>query len=108
MLRNLALHAAILALALPFASAADTKTTSGLSAAAIVEKNVAARGGLQAWRAVQTLSLSGKVDAGGNNRPTLAVASPGVKKGALPPPRPKGTSATTLHLGTQASPQGAD
>ena len=89
MLRNLALHAAILALALPFASAADTKTTSGLSAAAIVEKNVAARGGLQAWRAVQTLTYTGKLDAGGNNRPTLAVASPGVKKGALPPPRPK-------------------
>ena len=35
-----------------------------LTAAQIVEKNVAARGGLQAWRTVQTLSWSGKLDAG--------------------------------------------
>jgi len=30
----------------------------------IVDKHVAARGGLQAWRAVQTLSVTGKLDAG--------------------------------------------
>jgi hypothetical protein len=30
------------------------------SAAAIAEKNVAARGGLDAWRAVKTLSISGR------------------------------------------------
>src|SRR5437868_15352289 len=35
-----------------------------LSAAAIVNKHVLARGGLEAWRGVQTLSLSGKMDAG--------------------------------------------
>ena len=35
-----------------------------LSAEKIVEKNVAARGGLQAWRAVQSMSMSGKLDAG--------------------------------------------
>ena len=39
-------------------------TPASLSAAQIVEKNIAARGGLQAWRAVQTLSWSGKLDAG--------------------------------------------
>src|SRR2546426_1075862 len=45
--------------------AAERKTTAPrLSAAQIVKKHVAARGGLQAWRAVQTLSLSGKMDAG--------------------------------------------
>lgn len=44
-----------------------------LSAAQIVEKNVAARGGLQAWRAVEALSMTGKLDAGGNNRSTLRV-----------------------------------
>jgi hypothetical protein len=44
-----------------------------LSAAAIVEKNVAARGGLQAWRSVQTMSLEGKLGAGGNQRATLPV-----------------------------------
>jgi len=38
--------------------------TSKLTAAQVVEKNIAARGGLQAWRAVQTISWSGKMDAG--------------------------------------------
>jgi len=37
---------------------------SNISAAQIVEKHVAARGGLQAWRALQTLSVTGKMDAG--------------------------------------------
>lgn len=35
-----------------------------LSAEQIVEKYVAARGGTQAWKSVQTLQLSGKIDAG--------------------------------------------
>src|SRR4051794_16787698 len=39
-----------------------------LSAAAIVERNIAARGGLSAWHAVQALSWSGKMEAGGNNQ----------------------------------------
>ncbi len=51
----------------------------GLSAAQIVDKNVAARGGLQAWRGVQTMSLQGKLGAGGNQRATLAVPMPGDK-----------------------------
>jgi outer membrane lipoprotein-sorting protein len=46
-------------------AAADTKSAPGnLTAAQIVEKHVAARGGLQAWHAVQTLSVTGKIDAG--------------------------------------------
>ena len=49
----------------PGGAAPETKTVrSSLSAAQIVDKHVAARGGLAAWRAVQTLSLSGKMDAG--------------------------------------------
>jgi hypothetical protein len=36
-----------------------------LTAAQIVDKNVAARGGLAKWRAVQSVTLSGKMDAGG-------------------------------------------
>jgi hypothetical protein len=62
-----------------------------LSAAAIVEKNVAARGGLQAWRAVQTMALIGKLGAGGNRRETLAVPSPTMGHKLSPgiaPPRP--------------------
>jgi hypothetical protein len=53
-----------------------SSSPGNLSAAEIVDKNVAARGGLQAWRAVQTLSLEGKLGAGGNQRATLAVPRP--------------------------------
>ena len=65
------------------ALAADTSTSpSKYSAAEIVDKNVAARGGLEAWRAVQTMSLSGKLGAGGNRRATLSLPSPdGSSKG---------------------------
>jgi len=45
--------------------AADGKPApANLSAAQIVEKHVAARGGLQAWKTLQTFSVSGKMDAG--------------------------------------------
>ncbi|SCK24526.1 outer membrane lipoprotein-sorting protein [Vogesella sp. LIG4] len=46
-------------------------TAASLSAAQIVDKNVAARGGLQAWRAVNTLTLSGQIDAGGKKNVSL-------------------------------------
>src|SRR5450432_428575 len=76
-----------LALAVSCASGSDTG--AGLSAPAIVDKNIAARGGLQSWRAVQTLSMSGKMDAGGNNRPALQMPAPAGKRSvAMPPPRP--------------------
>lgn len=38
--------------------------TASLTASQIVEKNVAARGGLQAWRGLQTMTWTGKMDAG--------------------------------------------
>jgi outer membrane lipoprotein-sorting protein len=44
--------------------AADNKAVAGLTAEQIVEKHVAARGGLAAWHAVQTMSWTGKMDAG--------------------------------------------
>ena len=61
-----------------------------LSATAIVDKNVAARGGLQAWRSVQTLTLTGKLGAGGNQRATLSVPAPEGHKAqrAVMPQRP--------------------
>jgi hypothetical protein len=40
---------------------------ASLTAAQIIEKNVAARGGLQAWRTVQAMSWTGKLDAGGGS-----------------------------------------
>ena len=62
----------ILAACMAEAAAADPPQAK-LSAAEVITKNVAARGGLQAWRAVQTMSLSGKTGAGGNRRGTLQV-----------------------------------
>jgi hypothetical protein len=77
-----------LAFAVSVARAGDgSPSQAKLSAAAIVEKNVAARGGLQAWRSIQTMSLEGKLGAGGNQRATLPV--PGRKPDAKTvPPRP--------------------
>jgi hypothetical protein len=54
-------------------AAAAAPAQAKFSAAEVITKNVAARGGLQAWRAVQTMSLSGKTGAGGNQRATLRV-----------------------------------
>ncbi len=63
---------------------------SKLTAAEVVDKNVAARGGLQAWRAVRTMSLAGKLGAGGNQRATLQLPIAKGKPGQLlVPPRPK-------------------
>ena len=45
-------------------AAADKSIPGGSSAAQIIDKHVAARGGLPAWHAVQTLSISGKLEAG--------------------------------------------
>jgi outer membrane lipoprotein-sorting protein len=42
-----------------------------LTADQIVEKNIAARGGHEAWRAVQSLSMSGKMEVGGNTNTEL-------------------------------------
>jgi hypothetical protein len=55
------------------ADAPTKATASQLSAAQIVEKNVAARGGLTGWRSLQTLEMKGKLQAGGNKRPTIPV-----------------------------------
>jgi hypothetical protein len=65
------------AFAVAFAAAAEEGgSRAKLSGAEIADKNVAARGGLSAWRAVQTMSLVGTLGAGGNQRATLSVPSP--------------------------------
>src|SRR5262249_4744241 len=58
-------------------AAAAAPAQAKLSAAEVATKNVAARGGLQAWRAVQTMSLSGKTRGGGNQRANLRVPTQG-------------------------------
>lgn len=72
MRRRLIVFGYILAVAVPMLRAADT-AQHNLSAAQIVDKNIAARGGLQAWRAVRTMSEEGKMGVGGNQRATLLV-----------------------------------
>ena len=66
--------------------AATTTTASSptLSAAEIVNRNVSARGGLQAWRAVQAITFSGKLGAGGNRRAPQPEPVPGKKDQVLP------------------------
>jgi hypothetical protein len=61
------------------ATGGETASQAKLSAAAIVEKNVAARGGLQAWRGVQTMLMQGRLGAGGNRRATIPVPIPDQK-----------------------------
>ncbi len=61
-----------------------------LSAGDIISKNVVARGGLEAWRAVQVLSLQGTLGSGGNQRAQLPQPVPGRSTQVLPTdPRPK-------------------
>ncbi len=64
-----------------FLAACLSGTLTGIAAAAaspaaltvdeIIEKNIAARGGLKAWRDIQTITMSGKMDAGGKNNVQL-------------------------------------
>jgi hypothetical protein len=69
--------------------AADKAATpANLTAAQIVEKNVTARGGLQAWRGVQSLKETGKMAAGGNDRATQQVEIPGARRPGKSMPLP--------------------
>ena len=77
MIRQSTVICITLAFAISLAAAQNAPAPQAkLSAAEIVGKNVAARGGLQAWRAVQTMSLSGNLGAGGNQRAPLAAPPP--------------------------------
>jgi hypothetical protein len=59
----------------PAASAPAPQSSSAplpaLSAAQVVERNVAARGGLDAWHAVKSMTLKGRMEAGGEANPDL-------------------------------------
>jgi hypothetical protein len=48
-----------------FTAATTSQAQTTLSAAQIVDKNIAARGGLTAWHSVQTMTMVGTLDAGG-------------------------------------------
>jgi hypothetical protein len=64
----------LLACLLSFAAVAAAATSQApptLSVAQIVDKNIAARGGLAAWHAVQTVTMAGQLDAGGKENHAL-------------------------------------
>ncbi|HET7756972.1 MAG TPA: outer membrane lipoprotein-sorting protein, partial [Steroidobacteraceae bacterium] len=62
----------LLSLALPVVLAANAPATpTELTAAQIVDRDIEAKGGRQAWRAVHTLRFSGKMDAGGKQHTQL-------------------------------------
>lgn len=73
MLRKAFFLCVVLSVCMSFAmfGAAGPQAPSKLTAAQIVEKNISAKGGLQAWRAVQTISFTGKMDAGGRAKVQL-------------------------------------
>ncbi|WP_415774290.1 outer membrane lipoprotein-sorting protein [Paraburkholderia sp. J7] len=59
------------ALAGSSAASAQTAGAAHMGAAQIVERNAAARGGLQAWHAVNTMTMSGQLEAGGTKNTRL-------------------------------------
>lgn len=73
-MRNISLFHAVLLGLVPLAVAGSEMKLAApkMTAAQIVDKNVAARGGLAAWRSVQALEMKGKMEAGGNQRVSLS------------------------------------
>ena len=69
MIRNLQLAGYVLSLSAVTSLAMAAPPS--LNVGQIVDKNIAARGGLTAWRNVKTLTLSGDLDAGGKPNRTL-------------------------------------
>ena len=63
------------------------QAATNLTASEIAERNATARGGLQKWRSVQTLTMHGKLEVGGNSRAALPMPGPKDKQ-FMPPPRP--------------------
>ena len=45
---------------------APAARTQSMTADEVIEKNLAARGGLSAWRGIQTMTMTGQLDAGSN------------------------------------------
>jgi hypothetical protein len=81
-MKRISCAAMVCALLPSLMAGADTTTKVSapqLSVTQIVEKNVTARGGLERWRSLQTLEMKGKMQAGGNRRPTIPV--PGTRTG---------------------------
>lgn len=71
MKRYFSLACGLVSLAASAVISTDAVAAGTMTAAQIADRNVAARGGLEAWRAVQTLDMVGKLEAGGKNNTEL-------------------------------------
>ncbi len=70
MLRKVLGYCLVLCFCMPAAGilgAGATATAATLTAEQIVAKNIEARGGLKAWREIQTMTMTGKMDVGSKN-----------------------------------------
>ena len=70
-MRRILFLACCLASTAALAASVHHESAGKLSASQIINKNVAARGGLKAWLAVNTLTLSGELEAGGKKNAEL-------------------------------------
>jgi hypothetical protein len=73
MVRRVFLFGITLPVCLSLSMIGAANPQAGLTAAQIIDKNVSAKGGLQAWRAVQSMSFSGKLEAGGKSKAQLPL-----------------------------------
>lgn len=71
MTRYFLMACSLVPLATAAAVAADKLEPAKPTVTQIIDRNVAARGGLKAWRAVDTLTLSGQMEAGGKKNAEL-------------------------------------
>jgi outer membrane lipoprotein-sorting protein len=72
MKRFLAMALGLCSLAAAAAVQTQPAPIAALSAEQIVERNLAARGGADAWRAITTLRMTGKLEAGSKQNPGLS------------------------------------
>jgi hypothetical protein len=87
MVRDILFAAIVLGCAVAPANAADVARTTNLTANEIVTRNAASRGGLQAWRNVQTLLFEGTLGAGGDQRSTVATPESAKVSAGMPAPK---------------------
>jgi hypothetical protein len=71
MLRRKFLFGIALPACMSVLGASSAQAMGNLTAAQLIDKNIAAKGGLQSWRAVQSMTFSGKLDAGGKSKTQL-------------------------------------
>jgi outer membrane lipoprotein-sorting protein len=84
---------------------AEGKATATLTAAQIVGRHIAARGGLQTWRAVQALSLRGKMEVGrGSDDRSQVLAAQG-RRGRNTKAAAAAADAPAVKAGAEAAPQ---